>query len=270
MSWSEQTEFWGRRVVVTGAAGVLGRWICEAFARHGARLCVTDVREEALAALCEDPTVGRAAELRPIADLRSAAGIRGLVATVEDAWGAPDIVINNAGIYPSRRLLDMRLDEWHQVMDVNLHAPFQLIQLFSKLMIESKVAGCFVNITSRSAERPRVGAAHYAVSKAGLSMLTRAFALELAPHGIRVNAISPGLMPGSEVSSLSTDYVRNMVRKIPLGRTPGSQDAAAAILFLCSAQAAYITGTTLVVDGGSSAGDFELPLADDGTGTKEA
>ncbi|WP_198592143.1 SDR family NAD(P)-dependent oxidoreductase [Kyrpidia spormannii] len=253
--------FKSKKVVVTGAAGVIGKWICTAFARQRAHLCVTDVRSDALAALHADPHIGPAIALHHVTDLRSADSIGALVDAVERQWGAPDIVINNAGIYPSRRLLDVDAAEWSEVMAVNLTAPFLLTQAFARLMQARQVTGCFVNIVSKSAHRPRPGGGPYAVSKAGLAMLTRAFALELAPLGIRVNAVSPGLAPGSEVNALSDEYIATMLRRIPLGRPSNADDVGAAVLYLCSDHAAYITGATLVVDGGSAAGEFELPEA---------
>lgn len=204
-----------------------------AFARQGAHLCVTDVRSDALAALHADPHIGPAIALHHVTDLRSADSIGVLVDAAE----------------------------WSEVMAINLTAPFLLTQAFARLMQARQVTGCFVNIVSKSAQRPRPGGGPYAVSKAGLAMLTRAFALELAPLGIRVNAVSPGLAPGSEVNALSDEYIATMLRRIPLGRPSSADDVGAAVLYLCSDHAAYITGATLVVDDGSAAGEFELPEA---------
>ncbi|WP_206918617.1 SDR family NAD(P)-dependent oxidoreductase [Alicyclobacillus suci] len=255
-------EFAKKRVVITGAAGVLGSWIAEAFAGQGAALCLSDIRSDALEArLAQSSILSSATTIVHATDLTSNDSIQSLVSLVETHWKSPDVVVNNAGIYPSRLLMDMTNEEWHQVLGVNLDAPFQLTKAFSRLMIDTGIKGCFVNMTSLSATRPRVGAAHYAVSKAGLSMLTRAFALELARHEIRVNAVSPGFAPGSHVSLVSEDYVAAMTQTIPLGRTSGPKDAPEAILFLCSERASYITGTTLVVDGGSSAGNYQLPVS---------
>lgn len=142
-------------------------------------------------------------------------------------------------------------------MDVNLTAPFLLTRDLARLMIKDQVRGAVVNITSAAANTTRLGSGHYSTSKAGLAMLTRAYALELAPHGIRVNAVSPGFAPGSKVSTLDDHYIATVEASIPLGRTSGPCDAAEAVLFLCSKRASYITGTTLTVDGGRSAGTFK-------------
>lgn len=254
-------EFKGKKVVITGAGGVYGGWIAKAFAREGASLCLSDIRSEALLRIAEDSEVTKSVALTHYTDLRNSHSIRDLAQVIKEVWGAPDILVNNAGIYPSHMLLDMSREVWDGVLDVNLSAPFELTQIFSQQMIDCDVQGSIVNMTSASALRPRVGAGHYAVSKAGLSMLTRAFAIELAPYRIRVNAVSPGLAVGSEVSQLSESYVQMMVEGIPLGRVSGPNDAPQAILFLCSEKASYITGTMLVVDGGGSAGAVRIPTS---------
>jgi 3-oxoacyl-[acyl-carrier protein] reductase len=254
--------FRNKKVVITGAGGIYGGWITRAFAREGARLCLSDIRSDALNRIALDPDVVDAVDLTHFTDLRNPDSMAVLEQTVSEAWGAPDILINNAGVYPSHKLLEMSREVWDSVLDINLSAPFELIKIFSRQMIRHGVQGSIVNMTSASAMRPRIGAGHYAVSKAGLSMLTRAFALELAPYNIRVNAVSPGLAIGSEVSELSESYVQAMAEVIPLGRLSGPNDAPQVILFLCSDSAAYVTGATYVVDGGGSAGAFRLPTSD--------
>lgn len=250
-------EFVGKRVLVTGAAGVFGSWIADTFALHGSRLLLADRRSDAL----EDLKTRLALKSREVithaTDLRDPGSIRELVEVVTRFWAAPDIVVNNAGIYPSQYLLDMDLNNWQEVMDVNLTAPFLLTRDLARLMIKDHIPGAVVNITSAAANTTRLGSGHYSTSKAGLTMLTRAYALELAPHGIRVNAVSPGFAPGSEVSNLNANYIAAVEASIPLGRTSGPHDAAKAVLFLCSDSASYITGTTLTVDGGRSAGTFK-------------
>lgn len=138
------------------------------------------------------------------------------------------------------------------------------------MMIAKGVAGCVINLTSRSARMPRPDGAVYAVSKAGLEMLTRGYAMELASHGIRVNAVSPGLIPGGKESDLTEAYLDAAKANIPLGRFSGPQDAPAAIEFLCSQAASFITGTTIFVDGGSTAGDFRLPKQNEASSAGKA
>jgi len=245
-------RFIGKKVVITGAAGVFGGWIARAYAAEGARLFLTDLRE--------GPLRNTASSLEAVevhthaADLTDESSADGLIAAVQQHWGAPDIVINNAGIYPYRTLMEMDLEQWNETLDLNLAAPFLLTQRFAKLMIGKEVPGSFINISSGAASTAGVGMGNYSVSKVGLEMLTKTFALELAPHHIRVNAVVPGYAPGSEVSVMTEEHTEMMIRITPLGRTSGPDDAPQAILYLTSEQASFITGAVLTVDGGRTAG----------------
>lgn len=264
-----------RRVLVTGAAGIFGTWISEAFARDGAHLLLTDTRQAPLRALADRLAAGgqtpdgrrwrpAAVDTHP-ADLTEPGDVDALASAGARIFGAPDVLVNNAGIYPRHRLTDMPAADFDRIMRINLHAPFQLTQAVARQMIEHRVAGNIVNISSGAAISTQVGGGAYSTSKAALAMLTRAFALELAPYRIRVNAVAPGFAPGSQVSGLTDDYVHAMVGSIPLGRTSGPGDAPAAVLFLCSPEASFITGTTLTVDGGRTAGTYK-PSTGDGPG----
>jgi 3-oxoacyl-[acyl-carrier protein] reductase len=249
--------FKDKGVVVTGAAGVFGRWIAAAFAREGARLCLSDNRRDAAEALAAELSLDAARTLVHGTELTDEASIRDLAATVRDAWGAPDIVVNNAGVYPKGGLLDLPTEAWDRIFDINLRAPFLITREMAKLMIDQGVKGAFVNVSSGASRQMRNGSVPYCTSKTALERLTKGFALELAPYGIRMNAIEPGFAPGSVVSPLSDDYVERMKARIPLGRTSGPDDAPDAILYLCSPKASFITGTVLSVDGGNSIGTYE-------------
>ncbi|GGE27007.1 beta-ketoacyl-ACP reductase [Pullulanibacillus camelliae] len=251
------SEFLGKKVVITGAAGIYGQWIAEAFAAEGAELLLTDIREEELERQAEK-LKGVPVTIHP-SDLTDSESIQGLVQKVEALWGAPDIIINNAGIYPRHFLLKMSIEEWDKSMGINVRAPFFLTQQLTRLMIQREIPGSVINLVSGASKSVQIGGGHYSTAKAALSMLTRAFSLELAPFNIRVNAVGPGFSPGSEVSLLADDYIDNMVKSIPLGRTSGPHDAPQAILFLCSDKASFITGATLDVDGGRTAGKFNVP-----------
>ncbi|NHN31086.1 SDR family oxidoreductase [Paenibacillus sp. S3N08] len=250
-------RFAGKKVIITGAAGIFGTWIAQAFAKEGAILCLTDVREQELHALAADPLLKGCELLLHPTNLLDPESIKELVSLVEKEWSAPDILINNAGTYHRQTLLDMPLEEWDKVMALNVSAPFLLTQQFAKLMIKDEIKGSIINIGSGASLNVQVGGGHYSTTKAALSMLTRAYSLELAPYQIRVNTVGPGFAPGSVVSHLGDDYVENMVSSIPMGRTSGPNDAPQAILYLCSEQASFITGTTLFVDGGKTAGTFK-------------
>lgn len=246
--------FENRKVVITGAAGVYGRWIALAFAREGARLCLSDRRADALEGLAGELGPHREPHLRHPTDLESDASIAELVATVEGAWGAPDAVVNAAGVYPFADLLDTDNALFDAIMAVNLRAPFLLCRDFARLMIAAGTGGSIVNIGSGAARNLRAGGVPYCVSKSALDRLSRGFALELAAHGIRVNVVEPGFSSQSELASFPPGYVERMRAGIPLGRESGPDDAANAVLFLCSDKASYITGTSIAVDGGNSVG----------------
>lgn len=248
-------DFTDTKVVLTGACGVFGRRIAAAFARAGAWLCLSDNRPGPLDALATELGLDDGRAFTHETELRAAASIDDLVSSVGGRWGAPDIVINNAAIYPSGGLLDLAADEWDRIMDVNLRAPFLVARGCARLMKDRQVAGKIVNISSGAARKINVGTVPYCVSKTALDRLTKGLALEFAPFGVRVNVVEPGFAAGSEVSPLTEAQVQKVLRNIPLGRPSGQDDAANAIMFLCSDRAEFITGATLSVDGGNSIGN---------------
>jgi 3-oxoacyl-[acyl-carrier protein] reductase len=250
-------DFFGKGVVVTGAAGVFGRWIVEAFAKAGARLCLSDNRRDRIEALAGELGLDPASTVLHATELTDEASILDLAGAVEKAWGAPDIVVNNAGIYPKGGLLELPVAEWDRIFGVNLRAPFLVSREMAKLMIARGIEGSIVSISSGAARQMRNGVVPYCTSKTALERLAKGLALELAPYRIRVNVVEPGFAPGSEVSPLTPEHVAGMRGRIPLQRTSGPDDAPAAIMFLCSDQARFITGAVLSVDGGNSIGTYE-------------
>jgi len=256
MTW--HNEFSGKKVVLTGACGVIGRWIASAFAREGASLCLSDMRGDLLDAEARELKLAASGGLTHRTDLADAASVDDLASSVARAWGSPDIVINNAGIYPSGFLLDIDAAEWDRIMDVNLRAPFLVSRAMAKLMIAAGVRGSIVNISSGAARKMRRTVVPYCVSKTALDRLTKGFAIELAESGIRVNAVEPGFAPGSTASPLTQTHVDMTLAQIPLGRASKPEDASDAIMYLCSSKASYITGATLSVDGGNSIGSLAV------------
>jgi 3-oxoacyl-[acyl-carrier protein] reductase len=244
-------EFDGKRVVLTGASGIIGTWIAEAFAVAGAELLLCDNRAEPLAKLA-----GRLGAHATVSDLSTGAGVDAVIAEVDRLWPTADILVNNAGIYPRTPVAGTERGLIEAILDINVIAPFQLAQHVIATMTREGVAGSVINLSSGAARRTTRTGGMYAASKAALEMLTKALALESAEAGIRVNAVAPGFAPGSEVSALPPEHVDKMRRTIPLGRTSGPRDAPSAILWLCSSAASFVTGTTLTVDGGRTAGDF--------------
>ncbi|HVV20824.1 MAG TPA: SDR family oxidoreductase [Pseudonocardiaceae bacterium] len=241
-------EYTGARVVITGAAGIFGTWLAEAFAAAGADLLLSDNRSDELAALAD-----RLGARYVAADL-TGDGLAVLGSAIRSA--APDVLVNNAGVYPRTPLADTTPEDVRRILDVNVTATYELSRQAVAAMVEAGIAGRIVNISSGAAVRPGATGSVYAASKAAVETLTRSLALEVAPHGIRVNAVQPGFAPGSAVSELPDSHVRSMLGRIPLGRTSGPGDAPAAVLWLCSRDASFVTGTTISVDGGRTAGDF--------------
>lgn len=252
-------EFENKTIVITGAAGIFGRWIAAYFAREGAKLCLSDVRMDGLEKAVTELGFDRSKVLLHATELTSDASMLELVDLVKREWKAPDILVNNAGIYTRFSLLEMEFSDWDRVFGVNLRAPFVLSREFAKLMIAQGKAGSIVNISSGAARKMNQNSVPYCTSKTAIERLSKGFALELAEYGIRVNVVEPGFAPGSEVSELSDEYVTNMLKNIPLGRASGPQDAPGAIAYLCSDKAAFITGAVISVDGGNSIGNYKRP-----------
>lgn len=239
-------DFKGKRVVITGAAGIMGRALVAHFANAGATVCATDTATDGLPGFAV------------AADLTTDAGLQHLLDAVKAEWGAPDVVVNNAAIYPSSFLLDLDVADWDRIMDVNVRAPFVLMRGFAMQMIEAGVRGNFVNISSGAARKMRRTAVTYCMSKTALDRMTKGFALELAEYGIRANCLEPGFASGSAVSSLSQEHIDRVMAAIPLGTETGADDVGQAALYLASSAAKNITGTSLAVDGGNSAGTMDV------------
>ena len=249
-------QFAGKGVVVTGALGVFGLGIAKAFAEAGAKVCVTDRDQAALAALARE--LGTEGSFGCAAELTSKEELETLIAAVGEKWGHADVLINNAGVYPSGFLLDIDADEWDRIFDVNLRAPFILTRGFARQMIDKGAKGSIINISSGAARKMRRTVVPYCTSKTALDRMTKGFALELAEFGIRVNALEPGFAAGSTASPLTDAHVKNTVSNIPLGRASTIEDIAPGLFYLASDASSYVTGSTLTIDGGNSAGTMTV------------
>lgn len=247
-------EFTDKTVIITGAAGIFGTWIAHAFAREGANLILSDMRADALHDLQQELREAQTQVATHTTELLSDDSLAELVDVAVDAFGCPDILINNAGVYPSAFILDTPPEEWDRIMGVNVRAPYVLSRLVAQRMIAAAQAGTIINISSGASRSMRSTMVPYCLSKTALERLTKGLALEFAEHHIRVNAVEPGFAPGSEVSTLTDKHVKATSAGIPLGRNAQPDDAPDAIMFLCSSRADFITGATLSVDGGNSIG----------------
>ena len=241
----ELLDLAGQSVLVTGASGNIGRGIAARLGEAGATVVVhyhTNRRDaEALAAQLEAATLVRA-------DLSNAGDVD---AMFSDA--TPDLVVNNAAVQPVQSLTDMSLDEWRSMMAANLDSAFLTTRRAAERWRSAGRPGAVVNIASIEGVDPAAGHGHYATSKAGLLMFTRAAALEFGPAGIRVNAVSPGLIDREGLADDWPEGVRRWQDRAPLRRMGSPNDVADAVLFLLCPAARWISGTNLVVDGGMSA-----------------
>jgi len=250
----------GKRVVITGACGVIGRWIVDAFRAAGSELCLTDARGADLTAYAAGIDLGDSG-FAHAADLTEEASIDAFIAEIGKRWGSADILVNNAGIYPSGFLLDISTEEFDRILAINLRAPFLLTKGVALQMIHKGVKGSIINISSGASRKMRRTVVPYCTSKTALDRLTKGFAIELAEFGIRVNALEPGFVTGSSVSNLTDDHVRNTIAAIPLGRPSTATDVGNGLLYLASDASAYVTGATLTIDGGNSIGSLAVHQA---------
>lgn len=247
----------GKRALVTGACGVIGRWIAQSLHEAGAVLALTDAKGEELEAL--STALGLSGDsFCKAADLTDEASIKALTEEIGRRWGAVDILVNNAGIYPSAFLLDTPTEEFDRIFSVNLRAPFILSRELATQMVRNGVKGSIINISSGASRKMRRTATVYSTSKTALDRLTKGFGVELAEYGIRVNALEPGFAAGSTVSGLTDAHIQNTVAQIPLGRPSSRADVGNALLYLASDVSSYVTGATLTVDGGNSIGSLAV------------
>ncbi len=234
----------GMVVAVTGAAGGIGSGIVRRFAAAGASL----VLHHHSSPLLDAP--GGSCSIR--ADLTAPSGDRVLSAAL-DAFGRLDALVNNAGVQPAVRFMDVTPEGWDEMIATNLTACDRMTQAFAAHVIGSGGHGVVVHIASIEGSQPAVGHSHYAALKAALIMHARAFAVELGPHHIRVNSVSPGLIRRPGIEEAWPDGVGRWLGAAPLGRMGEPEDVGDACVFLCSPLASWISGIDLVVDGGISA-----------------
>jgi NAD(P)-dependent dehydrogenase (short-subunit alcohol dehydrogenase family) len=249
--------------IVTGAGGRIGRAIAAMLARDGYALILNDIDPYRCEGTAGQLSAAGATVMAMTSDVSLRADAEALVDMALAAWGQLDLLVNCAGIFPNAPVVDMNDEEWDRVFNVNLRGPFMLSRAAARAMISGGNGGNIINISSTAGESARIGAAHYCGSKAALNMLSRVLAIELAPHGIRVNVVAPGIVVDDVITSptpAGTDpYLAALLSGIPLGRTGRGEDIAAAVQFLISPAAAWITGEILHVNGGSTAGRTTLP-----------
>jgi 3-oxoacyl-[acyl-carrier protein] reductase len=235
--------------IVTGAAQGIGHAIATVLASEGVSLAVCDLRLDALTqALVDFKATGLGHRAYQI-DVSSVAQVRSFVDKAVGDYGRIDILVNNAGIIIRNAVLDVSGAEWDKVFDVNIKGPFLLTQAVGRHMVANKIAGSIVNIASTSAQYGQANKATYATTKAALVHLTRCAAVELAPYGIRVNAICPGPTLTAQIADrVSEEYLRG--KGMILAGVGMPEDVARAVLFVVSDAARRVTGAQLNIDSG--------------------
>jgi len=246
-------EFSGRVAVVTGAARGVGRAIVSQFVAAGARVVAADRDEPGLAGTAAPHGD---AVVAVTGDIRTAEGAAAIVGAATEHFGRLDFCVNNAAVAPHAGLLDERAEVWDTVYAVNCRGTFLMTQAAARVLIDQGGGGRIVNFSSGVSSRGSAGAAAYASSRAATESFTRVAAIELAPHEILVNCVSPGLID-TQPKPLPPSMAQSLGRRIPalpLARPGEPAEVAQMVLWLCSTGAAYVTGTALAGDGGAGVG----------------
>lgn len=243
-------RFEGKVAIVTGGARGIGRAIALRLAREGASVVVNYLSNQAAA----DETVSQiqSAGGQAIAaqcDVSNVVQAQALVDRAREAFGRVDVLVNNAGTTRDTLIMRMTEEDWDLVIDTNLKGAFNCIKAASRPMVKQRY-GRIVNVTSVSGLDGNAGQANYASAKAGLVGLTKTVAKELGSRGITCNAVAPGYVATDLTASLPDDLVQLAIERAPLGRAGTGEDIAAAVAFLASDEASFVTGQILAVDGG--------------------
>ena len=238
----------GKVAIVTGASRGIGRGIASALAARGAVVVAAARGDNAAATVAAIQAAGGRAE-RVALEVTEAPSIEALVSGTLERHGRIDILVNNAGIARDQLLLRMKRDDWDQVIATNLTAAFTCVQAVLKPMIKQR-AGRIISISSVVGQMGNAGQANYAASKAGLIGFSKAMAREVASRNITVNVVAPGLIETDMTKAVTDKAQGEWAAQIPLGRVGTVADVAAAVCFLASDEAAYITGHVLAVNGG--------------------
>jgi 3-oxoacyl-[acyl-carrier protein] reductase len=236
----------GKAALITGASGGIGSAVARALHAQGATVSISGTRREALDALAAE--LGSRVHVLT-ANLGDKESVEALVPAAESAMGQLDILVNNAGVTKDNLFLRMKDEEWEQVIRVNLEAAFRLMRASLKGMMRRRY-GRIVSITSVVGTTGNAGQGNYAASKAGLAGMTKSLAAEVASRNITANCVAPGFIETAMTDVLNEKQKESILGNVPMGRLGSAQEIAAAVVYLASAEAGYVTGQTLHVNGG--------------------
>jgi 3-oxoacyl-[acyl-carrier protein] reductase len=243
----------GQASIVTGAGKGIGRAIAQVFAAEGARVLVADVDEESARATAADLERADAEAVAVRVDISRGADAAAMARAGVERFGRIDVLCQNAGIYPEVRIADMTEADWDRVHAINLKGTFLTVKACLPQMIRQGYGRIVITSSITGPRTGNPGLAHYAATKAGINGFIRTAAIEFASHGITINAVEPGniMTPGME-DQFGADYIRAQEQSIPMGKLGEPEDIGYAMLFLAGDEAKYITGQTIVVDGGQT------------------
>jgi 3-oxoacyl-[acyl-carrier protein] reductase len=243
-------RFENQVAVVTGSGRGIGHAIAVRLAKEGARVASVSRTEANAQKTADEINAARAEAAKAYAvDVADQAAVQKAAEKIFEDFGRVDILVNNAGVTRDGMSMRMSMEDWDTVLNTNLKGAFNFIQAVMRPMIKQR-SGRIINISSIAGLIGNAGQANYAASKAGLIGLTKTLARELASRGITVNAVAPGLIETDMTTVLSEEIRQNILKNVPLGKLGEPEDIAGAVAYLASAEAKYITGQVLTVDGG--------------------
>lgn len=253
------SSYEGQKVLIMGGASGIGLSTTKAYLNAGAKVAVFDLNRDYLKKFeNESKQVEGLHFLCFAGDVRNKERVDEVIENIIQYWDRIDVFIYSAGILPDRLLLEMTEEEWDTVMNINAKGAFISSQAVGKRMVKQNQGGHIITISSGSYQNARVGSGHYCASKGALVMLTKVLALELAPYGIMVNSIAPGLINNP---LLSEEYKAAFTQRVPLGRVGEPEDVANHILAITNSDNTFMTGQVITIDGGMTTGHYGLPLS---------
>ena len=244
--------------IITGARSGMGKTHAIALAKAGAKVVVADISEEDCQKVVDEIKKQGGEALAIKCDVSKRKEVEEMVKKTIEEFGKVDILVNNAGICQFKPFLELTEEEWDRTLDINLKGYFLCAQAVAKEMAKQK-SGVIVNVASVAMGQVGIGMAtiaHYCASKGGIVAMTEALAVELAPYNIRVNAVAPGMIETPMIDAVKQDpkQMETMLTRVPMGRAGKPEEVSNLVLFLASEESSYMTGSTIVVDGGWLAG----------------